>query len=85
MTNKNPKILIFTENFRKRILVKNIVGIKNLQDALNNSHSKNKDRFVLEGVSSCYKNNKGIYIPKDHVRGYQIINANDIDFVFGPE
>ena len=85
MANKKQKILIFTENFGKRILAKDIVGINNLQDALNSPHGKNKDRFVLEGVSSSYKNNKGIYIPKDHLRGYQIINANDIDFVFGPE
>lgn len=85
MANKKPRILLFTENFGKRILAQNIVGINNLEDALNSTHSKNKDRFILEGVNSYYQNNKGTYVPKDHTRGYPMINVNDIDFVYGPD
>lgn len=83
MANKKSRIVIFTENFEKRFLAQNIVNAKNIESFLNNSRDKN--RIILEGVSSCYKEGKGIYIPKDHERNYQIINTNHIDFIFGPE
>ena len=83
MAKTNPKILLFTENFGKRIVAEDIVGINNLESFLNNN--KNKNRIILEGVTSCYRNEKGDYIPKDHARDYQIINTNHIDFVYGPK
>ena len=82
MAKTNPKILLFTENFEKRIIAKDIVGITNLESFLNNN--KNKNRIKLKGVTSCCKDSRGIYVEKDHTRGYQILNTNHIDFVYGP-
>ena len=83
MAKTKKKILLFAENFEKRILAENIVGATNLESMLNNG--RNKNRIILEGVWSYYKNNQGIYKPKDHPRGYQIINVNHIDFIYSIE
>jgi len=82
MTKRKNKILLFTENFEKRILAENIVGAKNIESFLNNAKTKN--RIILEGVTSYYRED-GIYKPKDHTRGYQILNTNHIDFIYGNE
>lgn len=77
------KILLFAENFQKRILAEGIHGAINLESYLNND--KDSDRIILGGVLSSYRDKNGIYKPKDHARGWQIINANDIDFIYGAE
>lgn len=83
LKNKNKKkVLLFTENFEKRILAEDVVGVKNLESFLNNAQTKN--RIILEGITSFYKED-GIYKPKDHIRGYQILNTNHIDFIYGAE
>jgi len=83
MADKKPNIVIFTENFQKRILADDIVGIKKLESYLNNSQDKNE--IILEDVRSDYNQGNGIWVPKDHERDYQSINTNHIDFIFGPE
>lgn len=77
------RILLFTENFEKRILAEDVVGVKNLESFLNNARTKN--RIILQGVTCYYKDEKGNYKLNDHKRGYQILNTNHIDFLFGSE
>lgn len=78
---EEKKILIFTENFGKRILAEGMQNITNLETFLNNN--TNKNRIILKGVESYYRDEYGNYKPKDHKRGSQILNVNHIDFVYG--
>jgi len=81
--NKKPNLLIFTENFEKRILAEGVENITNLEGFLNNESLSGKNRIILKGVQSYFRTPGGIYKQKDHQRNFQILNVNHIDFIYG--
>ena len=83
MVKTNKRLILFTENFEKRILAEGIENAQNLESFLNNEQISGKNRITLRSVTSYYKNKNGGYTPKDHNRDVQILNVNHIDFIYG--
>jgi hypothetical protein len=80
IATKPKRLILFTQNFRKRISAHGLEEVKNLESFLNRKHDDN-DELILDSTDVWYRNKSGTYLPKSR-RNYIAIKCNQIDFVY---